>query len=62
MIPPAARFLLADLEIAANVPAMTTREHLLRYLLYPRILFTAILCLIALVLHVAFGLYVWLVP
>jgi hypothetical protein len=53
---------LADLEIAANVPAMTTREHLLRYLLYPRILFTAILCLIALVLHVAFGLYVWLVP
>jgi|GEM_PF-2711415 len=29
------------------------------YLLYPRILFTVILCLLAVVLHVAFGIYVW---
>jgi hypothetical protein len=31
----------------------------LDYLMYPRILFTLILCALALVLHVAFGIYVW---
>ncbi len=41
---------------------MTTREQLVRYLLYPRILFTVILCAIALVLHVAFGIYMWMQP
>ncbi|HEY8901305.1 MAG TPA: hypothetical protein VIM61_12910 [Chthoniobacterales bacterium] len=30
------------------------------YLMYPRILFTIVLCAITLVLHVAFGIYVWL--
>ena len=30
------------------------------YLMYPRVLFTSILCLLALLLHVAFGIYVWL--
>jgi hypothetical protein len=29
------------------------------YLMYPRVLFTFILCLVTLVLHVAFGIYVW---
>jgi hypothetical protein len=29
------------------------------YLMYPRVLFTSILCLLALVMHVAFGIYVW---
>ncbi|HEY8902418.1 MAG TPA: hypothetical protein VIM48_01845 [Chthoniobacterales bacterium] len=29
------------------------------YLLYPRVLFTVVLCLLAVVLHVAFGIYVW---
>ncbi|MGH8046914.1 MAG: hypothetical protein ACREKL_06680 [Chthoniobacterales bacterium] len=29
------------------------------YLMYPRVLLTAILCLVALILHVAFGIYVW---
>jgi hypothetical protein len=29
------------------------------YLAYPRVLFTLILCIVALVLHVAFGIYVW---
>ena len=29
------------------------------YLMYPRVLFTSILCFVVLVLHVAFGLYVW---
>lgn len=29
------------------------------YLAYPRVLFTVILCALALVLHVAFGIYVW---
>jgi nitrate reductase NapE component len=29
------------------------------YLLYPRVLFTVLLCLLAVVLHVAFGIYVW---
>jgi hypothetical protein len=38
---------------------MTHSQQLVRYLLYPRIFFTLILCVIALVLHVAFGLYVW---
>lgn len=29
------------------------------YLAYPRVLFTIILCALAVVLHVAFGIYVW---
>jgi hypothetical protein len=29
------------------------------YLLYPRVLFTVVLCFLAVVLHVAFGIYVW---
>jgi len=28
------------------------------YLMYPRVLFTCILCLLALILHVAYGVYV----
>jgi hypothetical protein len=29
------------------------------YLAYPRVLFTLVLCALAVVLHVAFGIYVW---
>ena len=29
------------------------------YLAYPRVLFTVILCTISVILHVAFGFYVW---
>lgn len=29
------------------------------YLAYPRVLFTLIFCVLTLVLHVAFGIYVW---
>jgi len=29
------------------------------YLAYPRVLFTFILCIVTVVLHVAFGIYVW---
>jgi hypothetical protein len=31
------------------------------YLVYPRVLLTLILCIVSLVLHVAFGIYVWLI-
>jgi hypothetical protein len=34
-------------------------RHWRDYLMYPRVLFTSILCLLVLVLHVAFGIYVW---
>lgn len=30
------------------------------YLAYPRVLFTVVLCALTLVLHVVFGIYVWL--
>jgi hypothetical protein len=30
------------------------------YLMYPRVLFTSILCLLVLIMHIAFGLYVWI--
>jgi hypothetical protein len=29
------------------------------YLAYPRVLFTLVLCALAVALHVAFGIYVW---
>ena len=34
-------------------------RHLWDYLAYPRVLFTFVLCFVVLVLHVAFGIYVW---
>ena len=44
----------------ARTPATGNAPRRLRdYLAYPRILFTLILCLLALILHVAFGIYVW---
>jgi hypothetical protein len=30
------------------------------YLTYPRVLFTIILCTLSTILHIAFGLYIWL--
>jgi len=30
------------------------------YLMYPRVLFTSILCFVVLVMHIAFGIYMWL--
>ena len=38
---------------------MRTPRHWSEYLMYPRVLFTLILCTLAFVLHVAFGIYVW---
>jgi len=30
------------------------------YLMYPRVLLTLIICVLSTVLHIAFGLYMWL--
>jgi hypothetical protein len=46
-----------------NATAYYTRGNAPRrwqdYLAYPRVLFTFILCIVTVVLHVAFGIYVW---
>jgi len=46
-----------------NTAAYYTRGNAPRrwqdYFAYPRVLFTFILCIVTVVLHVAFGIYVW---
>ncbi len=44
---------------ATPMPPPRPPDRWYHYLRYPRIFLTIILCTLAVVLHVAFGLYVW---
>ena len=41
-------------------PSGNAPRRLRDYLMYPRVLFTIILVAISTILHIAFGIYVWL--
>ncbi len=61
---PATRFRIMKTQSSPAVSYANLRGNAPRrwqdYLMYPRVLFTIILCFLSLVLHVAFGIYVWL--